>query len=129
MGNALVRVEFNVRPSPAPIDRANWKTYVTEHPDRLWLVRPTMVHEGNRRFAQSHPADGPGNLGRKFGKTRDLGSPEHAAGEREMLLICGDDAVVRFHAVSILADLPGEITTRDNSDASFVANLATERRW
>lgn len=129
MGDALVRLQFWVRPSKIKIDRTNWKSFCQNHPSELWLIRPTMVHEGNRRFAQGHDMDGPVSVGRKFGKTRDLDSPTHAAGEQEMLLICGDTAQIKFGGIELLEGIPAEVPTRDNSDAKFVANLSAERGW
>lgn len=129
MANALVRLEFSIAASSQPIDRKNWKGFMHKYPDDLWLIRPTMVHSGNRRFVQGHPGDGPGAFARKFGKTRDLNSPTYGTGEHEMLLVCGDNASIQFRAIELLEGVPGEVAGRDNSDSTFVSNVALERNW
>ena len=129
LGKALVRVQFEIDLTSPPIDRNDWKAFKRNNPDHVWLMRPTVVQEGNRRFVQSHPEDAPTGACCVHGRTRDLGSPTSDTGERELLLICGDSARMRFHSVELLDGIPGELIGRDNSDEHFVKNVTSERGW
>jgi hypothetical protein len=128
--HALVRAEFLVEPTRDRLARTDWKGSLKRSPAGIWVIRPTMVHEGNQRFVQSHGGD-TSKRARSclHGMTRDLGSKTFVPGEREMLLICGADAQVRFSSVTLLDGLPGEIAGRDNSDVQFVSQIALERGW
>ena len=129
LAKALVRVQFEIDFTSPPIDRKDWIAFKRSNPDHVWLMRPTVVHEGNRRFVQSHPEDAPTGACCVHGRTRDLGSPTSDPGERELLLICGDKATMRFHSVELLDGIPGELIGRDNSDEHFVKNVTAERGW
>ena len=61
--------------------------------------------------------------------TRDLDSKTFEAAEPETLLVCGSDAQIRFSSVALLLGLSGEVSGRDNSDESFVGQIASERGW
>jgi hypothetical protein len=130
MDRALVRVEFKFAPSRTPLDRKDWKGSMTRNPAGMWLIRPTMVHNGNQRFVQSHAGDdaGPRRVP-NHGMTRDLSAAKHGPGEREMLLVCGSTAEMRFQSVKLLSGIAHEGGGRDNSDEQFVKNMAAERRW
>ena len=129
MRDALVRVEFACDASSNPIDRRDWKSYIKDHSAGVWLIRPTIVHQGNERFVQGHGRDGPHDWARRYGMTRDLASPVHGTGERETLLICGDDAELRFRSVVLLDGEAAEDHGRDNTDATFVQNISSELKW
>lgn len=120
--HALVRLVFECR-IHSMIDRHDWKGHVVRHPEGVWLVRPTMVHGGNKRFVQSHQQDKSGKQAYRFGKTRNLASKTFAPAERESLLICGDLSELRFISVQLLDGIPGEVDGRDNSDATFVQRI------
>lgn len=127
--HALVRVEFTCTPSDVPIDRQDWKNFVKAHTKGIWLIRPTVVHEGNQRYVQSHTIDGPSDRARKYGKTRDLNSITHCHAERETLLVCGDEAEMRFQSVELLEGVPDENHGRDNTDETFTRHIGAELGW
>jgi len=130
VGNALVRVEFQIETSREKVNRKDWKGTLSRHADGLWVIRPTMVHEGNQRFVQAHSADDEKRTrARAHGMTRDLGSPRHLPGEREVLLICGTAATIRFSSVTLLEGMAGEMSARDNTDQHFAEQIASERGW
>jgi hypothetical protein len=128
--SALVRVEFEVRLSSYELLRENWKSTLRSDPSGIWLIRPTLVHEGNRRFVQGHSGDQickPSAC--LHGMTRDLASKTFEAGEEERLLVCGEEATLKFKAVTLLDGMSGDEPTRDNSDDCFVSQIASERGW
>lgn len=127
VGHALVRLVFECRVHSS-IDRHDWKAHVRANPEGVWLVRPTMVHGGNKRFVQSHQHDKTGKPAYRFGKTRNLASKAFAAAESESLLICGELSELRFLSVKLLDGIPGEEGGRDNSDATFVHNICSTPR-
>lgn len=127
VGHALVHLVLECGVFPK-IDRHDWKAHVQKHPDGVWLVRPTMVHGGNKRFVQSHPHDKANKQAYRFGKTRDLASSTFSPTESESLLICGELAELRFHTVQFLDGIPGEIDVRDNSDTTFVKQVFSAQR-
>ena len=127
VGHALVRLVFECSVHSA-IDRRDWKAHVRSHPAGVWLVRPTMVHGGNKRFVQSHPQDATGKQTYRFGKTRNLASKAFAPAESESLLVCGELSELRFLSVQLLDGIPGENAGRDNSDATFVRHICSTPR-
>jgi hypothetical protein len=126
----LVRVEFQVTPSRAPLDRKDWKGTRTRHPTGLWVIRPTMVHGGNQRFVQAHNGDDRVLRGSpSHGMTRDLSSAHFSPGEREMLMICGRDAEIHFRSLTLLKGVAGELPARENGSDHFVEKMSAERGW
>jgi hypothetical protein len=88
-----------------------------------------MIHLGNHRFVQRNKYDVRASAPRVHGRTRDLAAPGFDAAERELLLVYGASAKIRFRGVELLKGFPAEITSRDNSDATFVNTISTERGW
>lgn len=124
VGHALVRVVFECQ-LHSTIDRHDWKTHLRNHPEGVWLVRPTMVHGGNKRFVQAHQHDRAGKQAYRFGKTRNLASKAFVSAESESLLVCGELSELRFLSVQLLDGIPGEDGVRDNSDATFVRRICS----
>lgn len=129
IGHGLVRMELEVTLAASEIVPGDLTSQLRAEPAGIWLVRPTMVHRGNRRFMQRHRQDGHTLRRSWLGRTRDLAMPAFATGERELLLIYGEAATIRFRKVEMLQGIPGEIAARDNTDATFVAAIAIERAW
>ncbi len=129
VGKGLVRVEFQVELSKTPLSRTDPKRHLVREERGVWLVRPTMVHRGNHRFVQRHKFDVRSSAPRVHGRTRDLASLSFDAAERELLLVYGASAKIRFRAVEMLNGFPAEVPGRDNSDSTFVAAISRERGW
>ena len=129
VGHGLVRMELGVTLAASDLLSGDPAPQLFAEPEGIWLIRPTMVHRGNQRFVQRHRQDGHSLRRRWLGRTRDLAIPSFAAGERELLLVYGEAATIRFRKVEMLQGIPGEITARDNTDATFVDAIAIERAW
>lgn len=129
VGCGLVRIELAVTLATSALVPGDLTLQLTTEPEGIWLIRPTMVHRGNRRFVQRHSQDGHSLRRRWLGRTRDLAMPSFTARERELLLVYGEAAKIRFRKVEMLQGLPGEIGARDNTDETFVDAIAVERAW
>jgi hypothetical protein len=123
VSDARVRVTLACDLWPVPSDRRAFSSHVNARPLGVWLVRPTIVHGGNRRWVQRHPEDVAGRPPIRHGRTRDLNSVSFLPAEREYKLICGTSAELRFLSVELLAGIPMEDRGRDNSDQKFVSCL------
>jgi hypothetical protein len=123
LGDALVRIEFQIELSSTELLRTDPKKNLAIEPNGIWLVRPSMTHFGNHRFVQRHQFDKSSSSPRVHGRTRDLASSNFDIGERELLLVYGEEAKIRFRSVEMLEGYPAEIHSRDNSDTKFVSEI------
>lgn len=123
VADALVRMTLGIKASMLPLDRRNLASYVRAHPFGIWLMRPTLIHGGNRRWVQRHADDVRSRPPCRHGRTRDLGSGSFLPAEREYKLVCGNRAELSFLSLELLTGIPQEDAGRDNSDTHFVGRL------
>lgn len=118
IGDQMVRLDFRARLSDIPCPSKIDIELRERLSNGLWLIRPTMVHKPNVRFAQGHGKDevaaaAPG------GSTIDIGDDAYQEGEAEFILLAGIKAELQWHDVELL---PGGLPVRhvrDDDHQSF----------
>lgn len=127
LGDRLVRVSFTAKTSTLTLSPTDSQSMLKKHPKDLWLVRPTIVHEGNTRFIQRHHSDKPG-IPLKQGRTIDIKDPHYSEGERELILYHGAEARVTWRDAELLDGIP-QRQAHDLDHHSFVSIIGSRYGW
>jgi hypothetical protein len=140
-GEMLVHLQFEVAPNMSELserERQDWLAIrnAPSNQSKVWLLRPAIVHMGNRRWLQSHADDWPAHsnqvsskpVASRHGMTAHLADAAFDNGVPELLLDFGLEATIALTHITVLQGLPCSLEDRDESDTAFVQAVA-KRPW
>lgn len=127
LGDRLVRVTFTAQTSAVDLPRTNAHDTLKAFPEDLWLVRPTVVHQGNTRFVQRHNNDSV-NAPADEGCTIDIKDVQYEQGERELILMFGAESKVTWFDVELLDGIPKR-QSHDLDHLGFVQVMSDRFNW
>ncbi len=127
LGDRLVKAVFSARTSDLDLPRTGAQAIIRTSPKDVWLVRPTIGHEGNTRFVQRHLSDQAG-MALKQGRTIDIKDDFYNQGERELILMFGAEAKVQWLDAELLEGLPRR-NLHDTDHQGFVNVLGGRFHW
>lgn len=126
-GDALVRATFLAALSNSALPREDPKRHVRSEPEGMWLIRPAVIHGGNRRFVQRRQGDRISEPC-KHGKTIDIATSTYPESERELVLVHGERAKVSWLDVELLDGIP-ERRPQDDLHEPFLNVISARHGW
>ena len=124
----LVRLRFTAIMANSVLPRNEYLEHRRNHPNQMWVFRPSIVHNGNKRFVQGVSADRISRPAHR-GSTRDISSIHYLEGERELILLTGELANARLIGIDLLNGFAHKINKFEDDDNSFVDTIAHHRGW
>lgn len=121
--NCLIKMSFRITLSTDRLPKVWDPDFIVDHPDGLWLVRPTICHEPNQRFVQRHSGDPSGGIA-PAGRTIDISTANYAEGFPELILIHGDLAVLDWLDLQLYSP-PPNYRPIDDDHAGFLDVVAS----
>ena len=118
IGDQLVRLDFRAQLSDTPCPPSLDPELRERSPNGLWLIRPTVVHKPNVRFAQGHAKDAVAAAA-PSGATVDIGSDAYHEGDAEFVLLAGLTAKLQWHDVELVPGGPPMRHARDDNHPGF----------
>jgi hypothetical protein len=105
LGDRLVRVTFSANTSAHVLPRFGAQDMLKRFPEDLWVVRPTVFHQGNMRFMQKHTGDA-AHAAVGEGSTIDIKDVRYEQGERELILMFGAEARLTWFDAVLMDGVP-----------------------
>lgn len=102
LGNLLVRMTFKAKLTAATLCPTKFDPALrNNHPDAIWLIRPTVADSPNPRFCQASISDSLKST-KTNGRTINIVDAKYDEGLDELVLLHGRDAVLHWVDLELL---------------------------